>query len=156
MLQIHIPSLLLPKGKHPPHTETDTCLHTDTKGSGFKVSVGMLVMNHGCSVQENLQADVRKQSKFRYHFQDHFNFDHINFPSKEDERCSADAKQLLAGLFCILSSLTLELRFKELVDWNRSLCKRKERRHLSTTSFSNKEGWFCIRNCTVDKSFMRM
>lgn len=156
MLQTHIPSFLLPKGKHPPHTETDICLHKDVQGSGFKVSVRMLVAKHNCSVQENLRAGVRKQSKFRCHFQDHSNCHHINFPSKEGARCSAVAKQLIAGLFCILSSLMLELRFKELVDWNRSLCKRKERRHLCTTSFSNKEGSFCIRNCTVDKSFMRM
>lgn len=105
MLQMHIPSLLLPGGEHPPHTETDICLHKDVKGNGFKVSVGMLVTKHNCSVQENLQADVRKQSKFRCHFQDHFNFHHINFPSKEGEHCSA-------GLFCILSSLMLGLGSK--------------------------------------------
>lgn len=155
MLQIHIPTVFFLRG-NTRHTETDVCFHRDVKGSRFKVSDRMRVTKHHRSVQENLQADVRKQSKFRCHFPHHFHFHHISFPSQEGEHCGAVVKQLIAGLLCILSSLMLELRFKELVDWNRSLCKREERRHLSTTGFSNKEGSFCIRNCTVDKSFMRM
>lgn len=44
-----------------------------------------------------------------------------------------------------------------MINWASSfIVQAKGRKHLSTIRLSNKEGLFCIRNCTVDKPFIRM